>query len=171
MKNILMLFMALLMSLPIVAQQRRVSGVVVDQKDGSAIIGANVLEKGTRNGAVADVNGNFSLNVTSSNPTLVITSIGYKTLEMSIGNQTSLRISMEDETAELEEVVVVGYGTMKKKRPLGCIGFCWRRKDQRINHHQPRPGISRTRCRGNFGNYFRCSRIFSFYPRTWSIYH
>lgn len=114
MKNILMLFMALLMSLPIVAQQRRVSGVVVDQKDGSAIIGANVLEKGTRNGAVADVNGNFSLNVTSSNPTLVITSIGYKTLEMSIGNQTSLRISMEDKTAELEEVVVVGYGTMKK---------------------------------------------------------
>ena len=120
MKNILMLFMALLMSLPIVAQQRRVSGVVVDQKDGSAIIGANVLEKGTRNGAVADVNGNFSLNVTSSNPTLVITSIGYKTLEMSIGNQTSLRISMEDETAELEEVVVVGYGTMKKSDLSGA---------------------------------------------------
>ncbi len=120
MKNILMLFMALLMSLPIVAQQRRVSGVVVDQKDGSAIIGANVLEKGTRNGAVADVNGNFSLNVTSSNPTLVITSIGYKTLEMSIGNQTSLRISMEDKTAELEEVVVVGYGTMKKSDLSGA---------------------------------------------------
>ena len=120
MKNILMLFMALLMSLPIVAQQRRVSGVVVDQKDGSAIIGANVLEKGTRNGAVADVNGNFSLNVTSSNPTLVITSIGYKTLEMSIGNQTSLRISMEDVTAELEEVVVVGYGTMKKSDLSGA---------------------------------------------------
>ena len=120
MKNILMLFMALLMSLPIVAQQRRVSGVVVDLKDGSAIIGANVLEKGTRNGAVADVNGNFSLNVTSSNPTLVITSIGYKTLEMSIGNQTSLRISMEDETAELEEVVVVGYGTMKKSDLSGA---------------------------------------------------
>lgn len=120
MKNILMLFMALLMSLPIVAQQRRVSGVVVDQKDGSAIIGANVLEKGTRNGAVADVNGEFSLNVTSSNPTLVITSIGYKTLEMSIGNQTSLRISMEDETAELEEVVVVGYGTMKKSDLSGA---------------------------------------------------
>lgn len=120
MKNILMLFMALLMSLPIVAQQRRVSGVVVDQKDGSAIIGANVLEKGTRNGAVADVNGEFSLNVTSSNPTLVITSIGYKTLEMSIGNQTSLRISMEDKTAELEEVVVVGYGTMKKSDLSGA---------------------------------------------------
>lgn len=120
MRNILMLFLALLMSLPIVAQQRRVSGVVVDQNDGSAIIGANVLEKGTRNGAVVDVNGNFSLNVTSPNPTLVITSIGYKSVEMAIGDQTSVRISMEEESSQLDEVVVVGYGTMKKSDLSGA---------------------------------------------------
>ena len=114
MKNILMLFLALIMSFSVMAQQRRVTGVVTDQKDGSAIIGANVLEKGTSNGAVADVKGNFAINVSSTNPTLVIRSIGYKTVEISIGNQTSVRVVLEEETALLEEVVVVGYGTMKK---------------------------------------------------------
>ena len=120
MKNILMLFIALIMSLSVMAQQRRVTGVVVDQKDGSAIIGANVLEKGTRNGAVADLNGNFVLNVISANPTLVITSVGYKTAEINIGSQSSVRIILEEETALLEEVVVVGYGTMKKSDLSGA---------------------------------------------------
>ena len=121
MKNILMLLLALLMSLPIMAQQRRISGAVADQKDGSAIIGANVVEKGTRNGTVADLNGNFSLNVTSPNPTLVITSIGYKTVEMRIENhQTDVRILMEEESSQLDEVVVVGYGTMKKSDLSGA---------------------------------------------------
>lgn len=120
MKNILMLFMALLMSLPIVAQQRRVSGVVVDQKDGSAIIGANVLEKGTRNGAVANVNGQFSLDVSSSSTTLVVSSVGYKTVEINIGSQTNVRITLEEASEVLDEVVVVGYGTMKKSDLSGA---------------------------------------------------
>ena len=80
----LMLFLALIMSFSVMAQQRRVTGVVTDQKDGSAIIGANVLEKGTSNGAVADVKGNFAINVSSTNPTLVIRSIGYKTVDGNI---------------------------------------------------------------------------------------
>ena len=120
MKNILMLFLALIMSFSVMAQQRRVTGVVTDQKDGSAIIGANVLEKGTSNGAVADVKGNFAINVSSTNPTLVIRSIGYKTVEISIGNQTSVRVALEEETSQLDEVVVVGYGTMKKSDLSGA---------------------------------------------------
>ncbi len=120
MKNILMLFLALIMSFSVMAQQRRVTGVVTDQKDGSAIIGANVLEKGTSNGAVADVKGNFTINVSSASPTLVVRSIGYKTVEINIGNQSSVRVALEEETSQLEEVVVVGYGTMKKSDLSGA---------------------------------------------------
>jgi len=120
MKNIFMLFMALIMSLPIMAQQHRVTGVVVDQKDGSAIIGANVTEKGTKNGTVADVNGNFTIDVTSARPTLVITSVGYKTVEVVVGSQSFVRVTMVEEVSLLDEVVVVGYGTMKKSDLSGA---------------------------------------------------
>ncbi|HQB27551.1 MAG TPA: TonB-dependent receptor [Paludibacter sp.] len=115
-----MLFMALIMSLPIMAQQHRVTGVVVDQKDGSAIIGANVTEKGTKNGTVADVNGNFTIDVTSARPTLVITSVGYKTVEVVVGSQSFVRVTMVEEVSLLDEVVVVGYGTMKKSDLSGA---------------------------------------------------
>lgn len=120
MKNIFMLFMALIMSLPIMAQQHRVTGVVVDQKDGSAIIGANVTEKGTKNGTVADVNGNFTIDVTSARPTLVITSVGYKTVEVVVGSQSFVRVTIVEEVSLLDEVVVVGYGTMKKSDLSGA---------------------------------------------------
>ena len=115
-----MLFMALIMSLPIMAQQHRVTGVVVDQKDGSAIIGANVTEKGTKNGTVADVNGNFTIDVTSARPTLVITSVGYKTVEVVVGSQSFVRVTIVEEVSLLDEVVVVGYGTMKKSDLSGA---------------------------------------------------
>lgn len=120
MKNIFLLFLALLLSFPSIAQQRRISGTVVDAKDKSAMIGANIIEKGTSRGTVADIDGKFSLEVASSNSVLIISSIGYKTLEVSVGNRTSLNIEMNEDTELLEEVVVVGYGTMKKSDISGA---------------------------------------------------
>lgn len=89
MKNVFMLCMALILSLQLTAQQRRISGTVIYRNDRSAMIGANIIEKGTSNGTVTDINGNFSLGVSSSNSVLVISSIGYRTQEISVGNQST----------------------------------------------------------------------------------
>jgi TonB-linked SusC/RagA family outer membrane protein len=120
MKNIFVLCMALIMSFQLMAQQRRVSGTVIDSKERSAMIGANIMEKGTTNGTVTDIEGKFTLNLTTSNPVLVISSIGYKTLEVTVGNRTTLNLEMSEDTELLEEVVVVGYGTMRKSDISGA---------------------------------------------------
>lgn len=120
MKNILMLCMALIMSFSLMAQQRRVTGTVTDSKDNSAMIGVNIMEKGTLNGTVTDFDGHFSMNLTTENPVLVLTSIGYKSLEVNVGNRSSLTIAMDEDTELLDEVVVVGYGTMRKSDLSGA---------------------------------------------------
>jgi TonB-linked SusC/RagA family outer membrane protein len=103
------------------AQQRGITGTVTDRKDNSAMIGVNIMEKGTLNGTITDIDGNFSLNVTTENPVLVLSSIGYKTQEVVIGNQPRLSIFMEEDTELLDEVVVVGYGSMKKSDLTGSV--------------------------------------------------
>jgi TonB-linked SusC/RagA family outer membrane protein len=98
----------------------RVTGIITDPSNG-AVIGASIIEKGVAgNGTVSDVNGNFSLNVTPG-ATLVVSYIGYKTQEIAVGNQTLLKIKISEETANLEEIVIVGYGTMRKSDVTGSI--------------------------------------------------
>lgn len=115
-----MLCLALITSLSLMAQQRKITGTIVDSKDKMAMIGANIMEKGTSNGTVADIDGNFSLTVASSGSVLVISSIGYKTMEITVGNRTSLNLEMEEDSELLDEVVVVGYGTMRKSDLSGA---------------------------------------------------
>jgi TonB-linked SusC/RagA family outer membrane protein len=100
-----------------VQQQKTVKGSVQDAN--GPIVGASVLVKGTGNGAVTDLDGNFSLDV-SPNQTLVISYIGYKTREIAVGNQTTINVTLEEENASLNEVVVVGYGVQKKKLVTGA---------------------------------------------------
>lgn len=97
-----------------VSQQttKRISGVVKDQS-GEPIIGANVFVKGTTQGVVTGLDGDFQLEV-PVNSTLVISYIGYLTQELTVGSQSTFTISLEEDTQKLEEVVVVGYGKMKK---------------------------------------------------------
>ncbi len=120
MKNIFVLCMALIMSFQLMAQQRRVSGTIVDSRDQSAMIGANIMEKGTSNGTVTDIDGRFSLDLNTSSPVLVISSIGYQTLEVVVGNRNTLNLEMNEDTELLDEVVVVGYGTMRKSDISGA---------------------------------------------------
>ncbi len=120
MKNIFVLCMALIMSFQLMAQQRRVSGTIVDSRDQSAMIGANIMEKGTSNGTVTDIDGRFSLDLNTSSPVLVISSIGYQTLEVVVGNRNTLNLEMSEDTELLDEVVVVGYGTMRKSDISGA---------------------------------------------------
>ena len=96
---------------------KKVTGTVSDAQ--GPVIGASVVEKGTSNGVVTDFDGNFTLNV-QPGATLVISYIGYTTQEISIGNQTNFSITLEEDNASLDEVVVIGYGTMKKKLVTGA---------------------------------------------------
>ncbi len=94
------------------AQKRVVTGKINDAS-GSPMPGVNVMEKGTTNGTTTDIGGNFSIEVNTSN-VLTISFIGYKTQELPVGNQSSFNIDLEEDVATLNEVIVVGYGEMKR---------------------------------------------------------
>lgn len=104
---------------PAVMQAGTVKGKVVDAA-GEPVIGANVMVKGTTNGTITDVDGNFKLD--NAQGTLVVSFIGYKTQEVVVkGNETNLQIVLKEDSELLEEVVVVGYGTMKKESLTGAV--------------------------------------------------
>ena len=92
---------------------RRITGVVKDAI-GEPIIGANIVEKGTTNGIITDINGNFSLMV-SENAILQISYIGYQTQEIPTKGQTNIQITMKDDAQALDDVVVIGYGTQRNR--------------------------------------------------------
>lgn len=81
---------------------------------------ASVLEKGTSNGCITDVDGNFTLTV-SPKATMVISYVGYVTQEIPLNGQKNIKIALKDDSEMLDEVVVVGYGTMKKSDMTGAI--------------------------------------------------
>lgn len=112
----------LLLSIPsfILAQDIKVQGVVKDAT-GETVIGATVMQKGTSNGTVTDFDGNFSMTV-PTNATLVISYIGFATQEIPVNGQTEFSIVMKDDSQTLSEVVVVGYGTMRKSDVTGAVG-------------------------------------------------
>jgi TonB-linked SusC/RagA family outer membrane protein len=98
---------------------RTINGLVADTK-GEPVIGANVVEKGTSNGTITDVNGRFTLNV-SPGALLTVSFIGYLTRDISVGNQTSLVVELTEDTQALDEVVVIGYGVVKKSDLAGSV--------------------------------------------------
>ncbi|MBI5370703.1 MAG: SusC/RagA family TonB-linked outer membrane protein [Sphingobacteriales bacterium] len=105
------------------AQDKTVTGKVTDSKDGSPVAGASVQPKGSRTGTSTRSDGTFSLNVGSSVTTLVITSVGYETQEISIAGKSSVEVSfVATFGTNLNEVVVTGYGTAKKKDLTGSVG-------------------------------------------------
>ena len=120
MKNVFVFFVTLFMSFQLFGQQRTVTGTVVDAIDNSGMIGVTVIERGTSNGTVTDLDGRFSIRLTSLDPVLVFSSIGYRTLEIAVGDQTTLNVTMNEDTELLEELVVVGYGVQKKKLVTGA---------------------------------------------------
>lgn len=100
-------------------QQKQVSGVVVDT-NGDPVIGANIVEKGTTNGTISDLEGRFHLNA-APGTTLVITYIGYIPQEVKVDGRSSLTITLHEDSEVLDEVVVIGYGTMRKKDLTGAV--------------------------------------------------
>ncbi len=101
------------------AQGRPISGTVVDGT-GEPVIGANVLEVGTTNGVITDIDGNFKLSV-QPNAKIQVSFIGYIQQTIAVGNQNKLKVTLKEDAQALDEVVVVGYGTMKKNDVTGSL--------------------------------------------------
>lgn len=109
-----------LLSTTLVFAQQRVTGVVKDIHN-DPVIGVNVIVKGTAVGTVTDFDGNYSLEVPNSNSILEFSYIGYISQQISLGNKTTLNITLLEDSKALEEVVVVGYGTVKKSDLTGAV--------------------------------------------------
>lgn len=101
-------------------QQMTVNGKVTDSENAEAVIGANITIKGSTSGVITDLDGNYSIN-TKKGDVLVFSYIGYKTQEVSVETQTVIDVSLEADISELDEIVVVGYGTQKKSDLTGAV--------------------------------------------------
>ena len=119
-RKVLALLVGLICTLNVAAQKLNVKGSVTDQ-NGEPVIGATIMEEGTKNGVVTDIDGNFSLSVASPKSRLRVTYIGYKTQDLPVNNQTDFKIKLQEDAANLDEVVVVGYGTMDKKELTSAV--------------------------------------------------
>lgn len=102
------------------AQGRQISGTVIDGT-GEPVIGANVLEIGTTNGVITDIDGNFRLEGVKPNAKIQVSFIGYITQTIPVGNQSIIKVTLKEDAQALDEVVVTGYGTMKKSDVTGSI--------------------------------------------------
>ena len=104
----------------VVQQGKKVTGVVVDA-NGEPVIGANVVVKGTTNGTITDFDGNYSIEGVSANDVLAISYIGYISQEVAVGSQSTINVTLREDSQALDEVVVVGYGVMRKSDVTGSI--------------------------------------------------
>lgn len=109
---------------------KNITGVVTDES-GEPIIGASVVEKGTTNGVVTDIDGNFSLSV-MENAIMQVSYIGYVQQEFHIGNQTHFSITMKENLQALDEVVVIGYGTVRRRDLTGSVSQISSDKIERV---------------------------------------
>ncbi len=107
------------LDLQVVSQQKTVTGTVVDE-NGEPLIGVSIQVQGTSTGTITDFDGKFSINA-SANATLVVSYMGYQTQNVKVGNRQNLSISLAPDTELLDEVVVVGYGTVKKRDLTGSV--------------------------------------------------
>ena len=93
------------------AQGRIITGVVLD-KVGETVIGASVLVKGTSNGTITDVDGNFTLKNVQDNAILQVSFVGYKAQDIALKGQSNIKVVLEEDTEVFDEVVVIGYGSV-----------------------------------------------------------
>lgn len=102
------------------AQGKQITGVIKDGT-GEPMIGVNVLVKGTTNGTITDFDGKFAISDVKNSDVLTITYVGYVQQSIPVGNQTSFNIILKEDTETLDEVVVIGYGTVKKRDLTGSV--------------------------------------------------
>ena len=120
MKRILTITSMVMLALSIWAQSMTVTGVVMAQDEPDPVIGANVMVKGSTNGTITDFDGNFSINAKAGD-VLHVSFMGYKSQEIKVTNAGPLRITLVPDNVQLQEVVAIGYGTMKKSDLTGAV--------------------------------------------------
>jgi len=113
------------------AQNTTVSGTVKSSADGLPLIGVNVIVKDTSNGAVSDFDGNFTITNVQPNATLVFTYIGFQTKELSAS--VNMNVSLDEDNETLDEIVVIGYGTQKKKEVTGAVTVLGSKAIEKLN--------------------------------------
>lgn len=115
-------------------EKRTISGIVQDAM--GPIAGANIIVKGTTNGNITDMDGKFTIDNVSANATIVVSFIGYISQEISVGNQAIINVILKEDSESLDEVVVVGYGVMKKKDLTGAVSQVGSNalKDLKVSH-------------------------------------
>ncbi|MFA7473263.1 MAG: TonB-dependent receptor plug domain-containing protein, partial [Spirosomataceae bacterium] len=112
--------------------ERSIAGRVTEN-NGEPLPGVSVLLKGTQKGTVTDVDGRFQLDVPSDDAVLVFSFVGYKTEEVVVGNRSNLELTLEIDEKALDEVIVMGYGTMKKRDVLGSVSTVKAEDLQKLN--------------------------------------
>jgi TonB-linked SusC/RagA family outer membrane protein len=117
-KKLLLFFVLVLGTYPLLAQSKTVTGTVTDDS-GTSLPGVNVVEKGTTNGTSSDFDGNYSIEVSNAAGTLVFTSLGFSAKEVSINGQSTINVSLAEDAEQLGEVVVTALGITKEQRKVG----------------------------------------------------
>jgi TonB-dependent starch-binding outer membrane protein SusC len=122
MKKILVIAALLLLIVPIVSPQTiQISGTVTGSEDGKVIVGVSVQVKGTTTGALTGADGKYNIPLTANSQALIFSYIGFKTQEVAINGKTQIDVVLEQDIYKVDEIVVVGYGTQKKKEVTGSI--------------------------------------------------
>ncbi len=103
-------------------QDVTISGKVTDEQDGSGLPGVNVVIKGSSTGTVTDADGMYRLDVPGENTIIVFSSVGYLSQEVTVGNRTTINLSLVADVKALDEIVVIGYGTQKRSDLTGAVG-------------------------------------------------
>ena len=121
MKKTLVALLVAVICLPTFAQDRTVTGKVTDSKDGSPLVAASVVVKGTKKGVSTSSDGTFSLKVAGTENTVVVTFLNYASKEVSIAGQTNISITLTQNLEQLGDVVLIGYGSVRKKDLTGSV--------------------------------------------------
>ncbi|MDO7172444.1 SusC/RagA family TonB-linked outer membrane protein [Mariniflexile sp. AS56] len=119
MKNLFFAFMVTI-SISVFSQNKTITGKVTDGT-GQPLAGANILEKGASNGSLTDFDGNFSISVANQNSILKISYVGFLNQEISVQGKNTINITLKEDLEALDEVVIIGYGTVKKKDLTGSV--------------------------------------------------
>ena len=120
-KSLLTVLFAMAFSAAALAQNRTVSGIVTGSDDGLPLPQVSVLLKGTTTGVPTNIDGEYRISVPESGGTLVFSFLGYVTQEVEIGNRTEIDVVLAPDATQLDEVVVVGYGSVKKSDLTGSV--------------------------------------------------
>lgn len=120
MKNLICIYLLLLLTQFVVAQSATITGTVLDS-EGEKLFGVSIVEKGTINGTVTDIDGSYSITVRDLSAVLTFSYIGFATMDVPINGRTNVHVELAADVAILDDVVVVGYGTQRKKDVTGAV--------------------------------------------------